>query len=546
MISDANKLALNKTLETDLLIIGAGPAGITIARSFIGTTTRIILLESGEEGYNYDAQDLNRGTITGINAIPLDASRLRLLGGTSNHWAGWCRPLEEEDFKVREDWPESGWPISLSDLNPYYDKATKLCQLPRTSFDDLEYWQSQPGGKLLKKLNFNNKRLLTGIFQISPPTRFGEAYRKDLELAPNITVLLNATALELLLSNESSINSSVKKISGVLASTLEKKQFTINSRATVTAVGGIETSRLLLLSDKIHPQGAGNEYDLVGRYFMDHPWLRSISYLRFQQPGINWPLYFNETKLASTRIFGTLIPAPELKKSKKIGGFRIWLQPSSTSTAGIESARTIINDVKQGHLTDHLGEHISNLYADANIIADATYKTLFQVSKSPFKQETNSNSPYLGSFIDLNIEQRPNPNSRLTLDTSTDALDQRQIKLDLQLHETDWHTTTTALNTVAQEFGRINAGRVYIPTEFMSNEPNWPQLITSSNHHMGGARMASDPKRGVVNADCRVHSTDNLYVAGSAVFPTSGYANPTLTIVALSLKLAAHLRGVLS
>ena len=212
MITDANTLPPNQTIETDLLIIGAGPAGITIAQKFAGTDIRVVLLESGGESYDYDAQDLNRGTITGTHAEPLDASRLRLLGGTSNHWAGWCRPLEREDFEVREDWPESGWPISRDDLTPYYDKATELCQLPRKTFDDIKYWQSQLGGSHLTKLSLNDSRLLTSIFQISPPTRFGETYRKDLEQATNITLLLNATALELLKSDDSSINSSLKKI----------------------------------------------------------------------------------------------------------------------------------------------------------------------------------------------------------------------------------------------------------------------------------------------------------------------------------------------
>jgi len=544
MIINAKTLSANEIIETDLLIIGAGPAGIAIGKQFAGTSVRVIILESGEESYNYTAQDLNRGVITGTPAEPLDASRLRLLGGTSNHWAGWCRPLEKEDFESREDWPESGWPISREELNQYYQGAVELCQLAGNVFDDLEYWKSQFGGKKLNKLNLNDSRLLTSIFQISPPTRFGDTYRQDLEQAKNIRLILNATVLELLKSEDSTVQSSIKKLSGVRVSTLEGKQFTVNAHSTVMAVGGVETSRLLLLSKNINPHGAGNENDVVGRYFMDHPWLRSISYLRFNKPNTYWPLYFDKTKILNTRIFGTLTPSPELKRSKHIGGFRLWLQPSKASSAGNDSARTIFKDLKQGQISDDLSEHIANIYADVDILADAAYKTIFQVRNSPFAHKPLINDPYLGAFIDLNIEQQPNPNSRLTLDSTTDMFGQRNIKLDWLLTDTDWKTATTALNVAAQEFGRINAGRVHIPLE--GETPNWPQLITSSNHHMGGARMSDDPLRGVVNKNCRVHTIDNLYIAGSAVFPTSGYANPTLTIVALSLKLATHLRGVLS
>jgi len=544
MIIDSRKLNLEHPLETDLLIIGAGPAGITVAKQFANTSIRVTLLESGGESYDYAAQDLNRGITTGLPVEPLDASRLRLFGGTSNHWAGWCRPFEAEDFESREDWPESGWPISREDLNKYYNTATKLCQLPTNKFDDLNYWRSQPGGSKLNKLNLNKKRLLTSIFQISPPTRFGEAYHKELKQADNIRVILNATVLELLRSNNSSINTSTKTISGARVTTPDKLKFTVNARITVLAVGGVETSRLLLLSTNVHPDGAGNENDLVGRYFMDHPWLRSISYLRFQKPGTNWPLYFDKTKVADTKIFATLTPSPELKKHEHIGGFRLWLRPSRVSSAGLDSARTIINDLKQGQLSDDLTEHITNIFSDVDTLADVTYKSLFQTRQSPFLHTKKTNDPYLGAFIDLNIEQRPNPDSRLTLDTSIDIFEQQKIKLDWRLHDTDWHTAKTALNIAAQEFGRIGAGRVHVPLE--GNTPDWPALITSSNHHMGGARMASSPNQGVVNSNCRVHSVANLYIAGSAVFPTSGYANPTLTIVALSLKLADHLLEALS
>jgi choline dehydrogenase-like flavoprotein len=266
--------------------------------------------------------------------------------------------------------------------------------------------------------------------------------------------------------------------------------------------------------------------------------------LRFQNDDTKWPLYFDQTKLGKSKIFGTLSPAPTLKDTRQIGGFRLWLHPSTVSTVGIDSARTIIDKLKDGELADNLGDHIANLFADSGQLADVAYKTLFNEKESPFGPDVDEDAPVIGASIDLNFEQHPNPDSRLTLDTSVDALGQRRIKLDWRLDDTDWKTATTALQTVAQELGRSNIGRVRV--KLNGDKPDWPSLMSGSFHHMGGARMSSDPSKGVVNADCRVHSIDNLYVAGSAVFPTCGYANPTLTIVALSLKLADHLHGVLS
>ncbi|WP_412971985.1 GMC oxidoreductase [Glaciecola sp. MF2-115] len=544
MITDAKSLIGNEDIETDLLIIGSGPAGITIARKFIGSSIRVTVLESGGETYNADTQSLYRGTITGTPSAPLDISRLRYFGGTSNHWAGWCRPFEREDFEQRKGWPESGWPITLDDLSPYYDAATKVCQLGSNVFDNIAYWKSQAGGEQLSALDVNENRLFTSIFQVSPPTRFAQVYRKDLQNAANINLILNATALEVLKSDDSSIHDKVKKITGVRASTLDKRQFRINAKATVIAVGGVETSRLLLLSDKVFPQGAGNENDMVGRYFMDHPWITSAAYVRFQNADTKLPLYFDQTKVAKSKIFGTLSPSPKLKEAHQIGGFRLWLRPSTVSTAGIDSARTIIDKLKEGELADNLGDHISNLFADSGQLADVAYKSIFNEKESPFGSEQDADAPVIGASIDLNFEQHPNPDSRLTLDTTVDALGQRRIKLDWRLDDTDWHTATKALQTVAQELGRSNIGRVRV--KLIGDKAEWPSLMSGSFHHMGGARMSSDPKKGVVDADCRVHSVENLYVAGSAVFPTCGFANPTLTIVALSLKLADHLHGALS
>ena len=544
MITDASNVENGSQLRADLVIIGSGPAGVSIARRFIGLSTNVIVLESGGETYDQRVQNLAGGDISGQYMVPLDASRLRFLGGSSNHWAGWCHPLEKEDFEARSDWPESGWPISKQDLDSYYAQAAEVCQLHGSVFDDPEYWQSLSGNQDLSALELDSRRLITRIFQISPPTKFGTAYRQELEQAKNINLLLNATVLEILKDKESTPGSAQQKASGVLVGTLDKKQFQIDAGAVVIAAGGIESCRLLLLSKQFHPAGAGNESDQVGRYFMDHPWITSAAYLKFFREGQNWPLYFDQTPVKNTRIFGILAPSPELKLATGAGGFRLWLHPSAQSTAGVDSLRSLLDDIKKGEMPDQLGEHLANIYGDFDQVIDSVYKTLFNVRQSPFGQSHSGSSSqnrnsYQGASIDLNIEQRPNRDSRLTLGDSLDELGQPRINVDWRLTESDWLTAQTALQALAQEAGRSNLGRVR--NSMADDYPNWPGIMRGSFHHMGGARMSSDNRDGVVDANCKVHSIDNLYVASSAVFPTSGFANPTLTIVALSLRLADHL-----
>jgi choline dehydrogenase-like flavoprotein len=186
---------------------------------------------------------------------------------------------------------------------------------------------------------------------------------------------------------------------------------------------------------------------------------------------------------------------------------------------------------------------LSNILSDFDVLADNAYKTITG-SKNGWLTD-QSEGPYKGAWIDINFEQRPNRDSRVLLDTVRDANGQRRVLLDWRLSETDRLTATRALEFVAREFGRIGLGRTRIKLD-LENDAAWPTEMQGSDHHMGTLRMAESPAQGVVDANCRVHSTTNLYIAGSAVFPTGGYANPTLTIVALASRLAAHLESVLA
>lgn len=545
MILNASEIEMGSHIQADLLIIGAGAAGITIAREFAGASHRVILLESGGEELDERIQALYAGALTGLHTEPIDLSRLRYFGGTTNHWAGWCHPLEAWDFEKREDWPESGWPVSRDDLDPYYRRAMGVCELGPYVFDDASFWRAQDGGNALLPLPADLEKLRTAIFQISPPTRFAETYGPGLREARNIRVILDATALELAPPEDSHGGREQKRIGHVRVATLGGNSFTVSGRATVLAMGGIETARLLLLSDKVYASGTGNEFDLVGRYFMDHPWISQSAYLHFNQEGLNLPLYFDEHKLAGVRIFGVLSPARELMAREQIGGFRLWLRPTSISPLGNDSLRTVFQGLRHGVIVDDLSDHIVNIVNDFDILADSAYKTLTKSRTGIFGSSGTGADPYRGASIDLNFEQRPNRDSRVLLDTALDAFGQRRVALDWRLSETDRLTAMRAIELAAGEFGRMGIGRTRLKIDLFKDK-DWPGDMTGSRHHSGTARMASNPKRGVVNADCRVHSVDNLFIAGSAVFPTTGYANPTLTITALSLRLSDHLREVLA
>ena len=140
------------------------------------------------------------------------------------------------------------------------------------------------------------------------------------------------------------------------------------------------------------------------------------------------------------------------------------------------------------------------------------------------------------------LEQAPNPNSRVMLSDQKDALGVPRIKLDWQLTALDKRSIRQLYETLGQEAGRQRIGRIQLQDWLLEDEPMWPPYLGGGWHHMGTARMHEDPKQGVVDAQCKVHGLSNLYVAGSATFPTAGAANPTLTLIAMALRLSDHLK----
>lgn len=542
MFLSANDIETGSKLEADIVIVGAGAAGITIARQFANTPKSVLVLESGADHLDEPTQALYQGSLTGIQAgPPLDASRLRFFGGTTNHWTGWCRPLEPSDFEHRPDWPESGWPISRSDLDPWYREAAEICDLGPVNFDDPAFWRRMPGGNRISALPLDRRRFKTAIFRVSARPRFAEAYRPELQSARNVHVVENANVMEFLPGPGHAAGQARKHVGRAKVRTLSGKTFTASGKVFIVAAGGIETARLLLLSQAMHPNGAGNEHDLVGRYFMDHVWLNANCYLHFSRPNVDLPFYFEQMEIADAPVFGKVASTRELCLKEQIGGFGLWLTPSGGSVAGIESAHALSESLAHGRLPDHFLTHLGNMLADIDVLADATYKTVFHTNKGWLS--ANKAAPVTGAWIDLNFEQRPSLTSRVQLSAERDALGQRRVAVNWDLGETDRRTATRALELAAQEFGRIGLGRCRIDLDLANG---WPSNLISSCHHSGTARMSDNPATGVVDRDCRVHSADNLYVAGSAVFPTAGYANPTFTIVALALRLADHLKKVIA
>ena len=516
MIEDARRLPEDTLIETDLAIIGAGAAGITIARELAVTDLQICLLESGGLEFEQDTQNLYTGENDGRWYFPLDKCRLRYFGGSTNHWGGWCRPLTAIDFEVRDWVPYSGWPITRADLDPYYERAQTVTETGPLRYDATAFWEEQTGAKMLP---LSLGLITTTFFQYSPPTRFGTRYRKDIEQAANVRALLHATVTEIETSETGA------EVTGLRVATLEGPSFRVRARRYILATGAIENPRLLLLSNRVQPAGVGNTHDLVGRFFMEHPHVPGVAGMVTSRPEAFNTAYTQHLSLAGSIVHAALIPTDALLRRERLlqAVFTIGVMGvfnaenlAGAAPAGQQRARDIFNlqrDLDPPRATDHPPAGYNDWPPAGALGANCTFGCA--------------------------CEQAPNPDSRVTLSDARDALGLPRARLDWRLSEADKLSLNRIVHAVAQEFGARSLGRV---RPALSDDGNWPEKTIGGYHHMGTTRMADSPDLGVVDANCKVHGVANLYIAGSSVFTTGGASNPTLTIVALALRLADHMR----
>lgn len=519
MLKDLRDLPEGAVVEADLCIIGAGAAGITMARRLRGMGVSVCLLESGGFDFEPRSQDLYKGGLAGLPYWDLDVVRLRTFGGATMHWAGMCAPLMPHDFDRRAHIPDSGWPISYDDVARYYPEAHEICQLGPMRYD-LADWL--PENLRLPSL----ARVLHRVYQYSPPVRFGDAFREDLVSAKDVEILLHSNVTGIDMADDGA------SVSGLRLATLEGKTATARAKRYVLACGGIENPRLLLASRGVHPDGVGNAHGNVGRYFMEHYELWPVQVSMTAPKDRVQPYFgFNSDSLYLMPSF-VLEPAVQADLGVANGGLILDSAAYHEDATGFVAVRRLLNALRTGDF----GEAAASLpliLSDLDDVAEGTWRKINGQRYRPRADEHQE------VRVKIYGEQVPNPDSRVLLGEDRDALGQPRAVLDWRLSALDRQTAVTSTRVVGEGLAGEGAGRARLAD--WVEEGGWPDSLQGAMHHMGTTRMSASARTGVVDPDCRVHGVENLYVAGCSVFPTAGYANPTLTIVAMALRLADHL-----
>lgn len=545
-------------------MLGAGPVGLVVARNLASAGARVCVLESGPLERRDGVSASLDGEVTGAAYVPLATSRGGGLGGTANEWTSELArgergaryaPLEPIDFEERDEVPNSGWPFQRSALQPYYERAAALCGAGPL-FEATSAWED-PRQRLALAAE---EDVETRIVHYGPQSVFTGEHRRWAEKTATATVYLRARALEL--------EGDTDRVSSVLAASAPGRTFRVAARAVVLALGGIENARLLLLSRRSAPSGLGNQHDLVGRFFMDHPTARCS--LELAGPASLRTLVLYDTFHRDGRLAqGTLgLSERALRRERLLNSGSIVAPTVERASRALQSVAALRAQLRTGRLTVDAVVRLRAAALGADAIAAAAYRRL--VERVPALEPTTRLWPTtrLLNTLDIGhvsgwsrlpfaarrftsfglfqmIEQAPEPERRITLSASKDQFGQPLPRLHWFVSDRERASMRRTQELLGAALARAGIGRLVRTDELEAIGAGESPLFPSAHHHLGTTRMHVDPARGVVDEHGRVHGTANVFVAGTSVFPTGGCINPTLTAIALALRLAEHLCGCL-
>ncbi|MGP1385608.1 MAG: GMC oxidoreductase [Thainema sp.] len=496
MITDILEMGEQTTLRGQVVVLGSGIAGAEVATHLARHGRDVVLVESGRDRFDPSIQALNDVVFLGKRHRELNpnsyyhrylppelrgVSRVRQFGGTSNVWTGKWKYLQPIDFEGRPWVANSGWPIRFEDLLEHYRSAAK-----DYGFGDLEAEAMRPEIVELRAKIAAGGLKMSSFYWEETPTRTAKRFGDEMRRSANLQVVLGATATELKLDETG------QRVTTVVCRSLEGRELTVEGDVVVLATGAFEAARLLLSSDRQLPGGIGNAHDLVGRFYTDHP----KHHTGTLHPGSLTRQYAHELQYAPKPRFCICFALDDATQAEhKLLEHVLYIKPIYEKT------------------TDRLWRIVRGrpVCRDGNG-AIATYRVKFVT------------------------EQVPQKRSRIKLGTERDVLGQRKLEVDWCFTDHDRQSMATTLELLTQRFEQVGLG-----TFDFGDEPPSLENMTDAAHQMGTTRMASRPEEGVVDTNCRVFGTENLYIASSAVFPTGPSYSPTFTILAIARRLGEHL-----
>jgi len=470
----------------DTCVIGAGAAGISVATQLARKGRSVCLAEAGKMEYSIESQGHYEGKSIGDPYFDLKATRLRLFGGSTGHWAGWCRELDPHDFEKKIASSMTAWPIKSEDLRRYSAPTAKILKIPQQSAD--------------RHLNPDLNEI---FFEFSPPVRFGQEYKNEISSNDNLDAFTSCNLLGFQFDGARIENADFINYDG-LKVTVRAKQF-------VLACGGIENSRILLIENEKFNNNLGNKHNMVGRYWTEHNTFTIGDFLLFKDDAFITKASVSSSGETSTRIF--------------VGPSRQFLEREKVLSCGLR----LLPLYKRTGAKKYLAKLLCVTPDLSNMLLDPFGRRLI-----------------CAGTIRAAWEQLPHADNRVALSTEKDRFGLQRCELHWRKLIRDKLAPRKMAIALGNYLAENDIGRIKLAPWLLQNDDEFPiDDEIAGHHHMGGTRMAKAEDGGVVDTNCRVFGTSNLYVAGSSVFPSGGHVNPTFTIIQLALRLSDHLNNSL-
>lgn len=517
-IDDLRAIDDDTPIETDLCLIGSGPAGWTIAEELRESGLRILMVESGGHDIDPDVETLNEIEDVGTR---LFNGRSRVLGGTSRVWNGRCIPFDDIDYEERAWVARSGWPFGCDAMAPYVERASE--HLGAGPYYEGDERCPMPEGPRPRP-NVNPALLHSTWWEEPALTDFGRVLTARRN--PNLWVLVRATVTQL------NTDPSGRQVESVEVADANGRRLTVHARAVVLCAGGVENARILLYSNRINPDGIGNANDNVGRYLMDHPRDFELIARVDTSEADSFRDLFGPYRLDRPRgrhdFYHGFVLSPKRQREEELLNTAAWPYEAYAD----DDPFTAINRLAKGP-RDHVLRDLRCAASQPDLLLRGLH------SRLRTRQRVRRKVERIGFLV--SSEQVPDPDSRVELSQRRDWLGLPITKINWRVAELEARSQAVLARTIATEFARLGLPQVRLADWVRDGRFEKANFVDGC-HPSGTTRMTDDPRDGVVDASCQVHGVDRLYVAGSSVFPTGGHANPTLMIVALAVRLSQHLK----
>lgn len=502
--------------DADLCIIGGGIAAYTLLSALSDSSMRVIVVERGGMKPGPSQEFEKTCHVSGHSFTGHLEGRYFGLGGTSEYWGGQALPLEEFDLAKKEWIDFSGWPIKIEDILPYYPDAEKLFQV-----DPVAYTTDVFKLRSLAPVPWNQSMIKLHFSKWSPRPNFKPNLIDAYSSSAKTDILLNAVVSSLAYDSEK------KEVTHIHIQSHTGKKGTIMAKSYVLAAGGIENARILQVSSTLP------ENKWIGRMFQDHPTAQVATIHPTDM--LSLQRYFGYFFKGRTRCLPRLSLTAEAQKEKQILAATAFIQFLPKEGSLFEAMKPVYREMSRLKVPSY-----------------ANLKTLFRGLHNigeiipMLKAYWGSRYMYVPNSIPrltIMLEQSPAADSTVGLSSALDAYGIPVADIHWRIPDITIDTLKEFCTMLEAEFSRLSLGRIEWDAWVNQDNETIKTHLIDAYHHMGTTRMSPSDASGVVNENCRMHGVQNLYIAGSSVFPTSGHSNPTLTFMALALRLSQHLKS---